>query len=128
MYNGYKKKLYPEEGFIFVQDGASSHTSRMCQNFLHENLVKGRFVPGNAWPPYSADLNLDYYFWDWLKNKVYEGRREAFHDIDELQSCIRRKWKRVIDISEVRAAIQQFLRRCRTFVEMEGGPIKEYYG
>tara|TARA_Y100000310_G_scaffold178983_1_gene178942 strand:- start:370 stop:627 length:258 start_codon:yes stop_codon:yes gene_type:complete len=71
---------------------------------------------------------LDYYFWDRLKNNVYEGRREAFHDIDELKSCIRRKWKRAIDISEVMAAIQQILPRCRTVVEMKGGPIKEYYG
>jgi hypothetical protein len=32
------------------------------------------------------------------------------------------------NISEVMAAIQQILPRCRTVVEKEGGPIKEYYG
>ena len=29
-------KVYPRESWIFIQDGASSHTSNIVQNFLNE--------------------------------------------------------------------------------------------
>jgi len=56
------EKLYPDNNYIFVQDGASSHTSDICQEFLESKLKKSQFVASNEWPPNSPDLNpSDYY-------------------------------------------------------------------
>ena len=72
------ERLYANNDFIFVQDRASSHTSRLCQDFLREKLKKkNRFVASDQWPLYSPDLNpLEFYFWNQLKKTFYEESRE----------------------------------------------------
>ena len=66
--------MYPNKDFTFVQDSAPSHHANQVQNFLKQNL-KSRFVKNTDWPPKSPDFNpLDYYFWDRIQEKVYDGR------------------------------------------------------
>ena len=48
--------MYPEGNFIFVQDGAPSHTAKKCQEFLRQELGD-QFVDKLNWPPYSPDCN-----------------------------------------------------------------------
>ena len=68
------KKVYLRDDWIFLQDGATSHTSNLVQNFLKETIPR-RFITKDKWPPKSPDTNpLDYYFWSRVKSKVYEGR------------------------------------------------------
>ena len=63
------KLLYPENDFIFMQDGASSHTSRVTQDFLKNNVPS--FIDKDQWPPQSADLNpMDYSIWEILKKNL----------------------------------------------------------
>lgn len=70
------KKLYPQDDFIFAQDGATSHTSNVCQEYLRNTLGTARFVNKFQWPPRSPDCNpLDYYFWSKLSEVVYEEKR-----------------------------------------------------
>ena len=92
--------LYPENDFIFQQDGATSHTSNQCQAFLKETLGRGRYISKikNEWPPKSPDLNvLDYYFWSRVAVKVYEGRKEPFQTLEKLkgESDEFRVWSRI---------------------------------
>ena len=62
-------KIYPRENWIFIQDGASSHTSNLVQDFLKATIPR-RFVKKDQWPPKSPDSNpLDYYFWNKVKTK-----------------------------------------------------------
>ena len=112
--------------WIFAQDGASSHTSHMVQNFLKDEL-KSRFIKATEWPPSSPDTNpLDYYFWNKVKEKVYEGRHnKPFRDEKELICRIRKVWgKCANDTEEIRSAIRQFIPRLNAVVEFEGGSIK----
>ena len=45
-----------------------------------------------------TDLNaLDYSIWDILQELVYEGRREPFANLKDLQNVIRDKWHDVDD-------------------------------
>ena len=68
------KKLVKRDDWIFVQDSAPSHRTNLIQDFLKKTL-KRRFVKCVEWPPSSSDVNpLDYFFWDLLKTKVYQGR------------------------------------------------------
>ena len=55
-----------------------------------------------------TDLNpLDYSIWDILQELVYEGRREPFANLKDLQNVIRDKWHDVDD-QTVRKAILQW--------------------
>ena len=82
--------MHPNKGFTFVQDGAPSHRANQVQNFLKQKL-KSRFVKNTDWPPKLPDCNpLDYYFWDRVQEKVYDGHYYyPFATIDELKRKIR---------------------------------------
>lgn len=54
-------------------DGAPAHFARIIRDYLNENYPRwiGRGGPV-AWPPRSPDLTpLDFYFWGFMKQKVY---------------------------------------------------------
>ena len=66
-------KLVKRKDWIFAQDGANIDG-------------KNRWISKDEWPPSSPDTNpLDYWFWDAVKTKVYEGRG-GIRDEDELKS------------------------------------------
>ena len=70
------RTLYPDNDFIFQQDGAPSHTSKITQEHLDANTPE--FTGKVDWPPQSPDLNpMDYHVWD-SSEKVYEGRSTKF--------------------------------------------------
>ena len=48
--------------FIFQQDGAPAHSSRLAQEWIKQH--SSEFVKKDEWPPNSPDLNpLDYHVW-----------------------------------------------------------------
>ena len=111
-----------------MQDGATSHTANVTQNYLKETFGR-RFIRKYQWPPNSPDCNpLDFFFWDAIKRKVYEGRRERFGSLDKLKKRIRRVWKSSIDVEALRKAILQFRPRLEAVVKENGGPIKKHFG
>ena len=92
-----------------MQDGATSHTSNACQEFLKEQ-VGNRFIKKNEWPPFSSDCNvLDFYFWNELSKNVYKGHPEPFRSVEQLKGRIRRVWDRSIKMDELRKVIKQFI-------------------
>lgn len=70
----------------------------------------------------------DFYFWDAVKAKVYEGRRLPFKDVGELQKRIKRVWKSAVNMQSLRKAIKQFRPRLQCVIDNNGGPITAYYG
>ena len=92
-------------------------------------LCKGRFVDKTEWPPKSPDLNvLDYYFWDRVQNKVYQGRTKPFDNLDQLKRRRKHVWNNVAKLEEIQRAILQFRKRLKAVVANNAGPIKSYYG
>ena len=70
------RTLYPDNNFIFQQDGAPSHTSRITQEHLDANTPE--FIGKDDWPSQSPDLNpMDYHVSD-SSEKVYEGCSTKF--------------------------------------------------
>ena len=128
-----KKELFPaiEEvvkryDWVFAQDGASSHTSHLVQDFLKSKL-KRRFISAEEWPPSSPDLNpLDYFFWDYVKARVYEGRfKKPFTSEKELKKKIKSVWNICAnDLVPIRKAIKQFVPRMKAVEEKKGQCIK----
>ena len=85
----YKKLLK----VIFAQDRVPSHRFRLVQDFIQTKL-KRRFSRTEEWPISSPDVNpLDYFYWDFLKTKVYErGSGKPFKSEVELKEKIKSVW------------------------------------
>ena len=66
----------------------------MIQNFLKKTL-KRRFLKCVECPSSSPDVKpLDYFFWDLVKTKVYQGRAgEPLSSEEELKTKIKAVWK-----------------------------------
>jgi transposase len=122
-------RLYPNNDFIYMQDGATSHTSNLCQNKLKE-LLGRRFINKVEWPPKSPDLNpLDYHFWNSIVKLVYENRRsQPFDNFAQLNRRIKAVWNRAINMDHIRKSIDQFRDRLKKVVEEDAGPITQYFG
>ena len=122
--------MCPNKDFTFVQDSASSHRANQVQNFLKQRL-KPRFVKNTDCPPKLPDCNpLDYYFWDRVQEKVYDGRYcYPFATIDELKRRIRDVWDEcATDLPQIRKAMKQLLPRLEAVDAKEGGSIKTVFG
>jgi len=88
--------LYPDSDFVFMQDSAPSHRTKATQNFLRDSTPD--FISSQEWTLHSPDLNpLGYSVWDISQELVYEGRREPFANLTDLQNVIRDKWHRQSD-------------------------------
>jgi len=57
---------------------------------------------------------------------LYEGRREPFANLTDLQNVIRDKWHYVND-QTVRRAILQWKRRLAAVAKQNGGPIQHIF-
>ena len=118
------KKL-KETGTV-KNDGAPSHRAKSVQEFLEKKL-KRRFIRAEEWPPSSPDINpLDYFYWDFVKTKVYEGRfGNAFESEKALKKRIKQVWKECAkDLVTIRKSIKQFVPRLKAIEEKRGKCIK----
>ena len=100
------------------------------QNFLKQKL-ESRFVKNIDWLLKSPDCNpLDYYFWDRVQEKVYNGHYcYPFATIDELKRRIRDVWDEcATDLPQIRKAMKLFLPRSEAVDEKERGLIKTVFG
>ena len=123
------KKVYPRNDWIYIQDGATSHTSNLVQNFLQETIPR-RFIKKDQWPPKSPDSNpLDYYFWNKVKTKVYQGRIDKpFESEEEMISKIKSVWRECAsNIGEIRKAMKEFPSRLKAVEECNGSSIKMHF-
>lgn len=113
--------LYPDHNYIFQQDGATAHTSKICQNYLKLNA--NDFIDKDHWPPQSPDCNpMDYGIWNLLAQKVYANQREKF-TIEELKAKIRECWDD-ITLEHIRKCISKWKKRLRAVVNQDGGNIE----
>ena len=105
----------------FFFDGTSCRTE----------TLKNRFIDKTEWPPSSPDANpLDYFFWDNVKSKVYEGRMgKPFANEYELKAKIQDVWNDCAKDTElIRKAIRQFIPRLEAVLEKRGFSIKTTFG
>ena len=61
--------VYGDERWTFQQDGATSHTARITQQWCSENCPS--WITKDEWPPSSPDLSpLDYSLWSILETEA----------------------------------------------------------
>ena len=124
------QRLYKQKNWIFLQDNAPQYRSNFVQDFLTKTF-NSRFNKTHEWPLSSPDCNpLDYYFWNKVKEKVYENRlNKPFENKRELKKWMESVWKDIaFNLPEIWRARKQFARRLKAIKEREGRCIKMIYG
>ena len=117
-------RLTRGEDYLFMQDGARSHTAKLTLANLGKRKHLKLLEP-HQWPPNSPDLNpVDYCIWGILETNVYRGRRIT--DLDTLKQAIVTEWAKIPQ-DVIDRSIDSFRKRLRRVVEVEGCHIEKYF-
>jgi len=79
-----------------------------------------------AFARFESTRLLSLGLWDILQELVYEGRREPFANLKDLQNVIRDKW-RDVDDQLVRKAILPWKRRLAVVAKQNGGSVQHIF-
>ncbi|KAI6653991.1 hypothetical protein LOD99_3167 [Oopsacas minuta] len=113
------QSMFFGESFLFQQDGAPTHTSKVTQAWLKENILD--FIPKDEWASYSPDLNsMDYSIWSILETKACA---KAHTNVESLKVSLRRELAKIPQ-ETLRAAVEAFPRRLKAVIEKRGGYIE----
>ena len=116
-------RLTGYQPYVFMQDGARSHTVNETVRFLNQQQYLALLQP-NMWPPNSSDLNpVDYCVWSALERNVYRGRR--FENNIELKEAILQEWE-ALSQAVLNNAIDGFRSRVRLVIAENGLRIEKY--
>ena len=116
-------RLTGYQPYVFMQDGARSHTANETVRFLNPQRYLTLLLP-NMWPPNSPDLNpVDYCVWSALERNVYRGRR--FENTIELKETILQEWE-ALPQAVINNAIDGFRSRVRLVIAENGQRIEKY--
>ena len=115
-------RLTGYQPYVFMQDGARSHTANETVRFLNQQRYLTLLQP-NMWPPNSSDLNpVDYCVWSAVKRNVYRVR---FENIIELKEAILQEWE-ALPRAVINNAIDGFRSRVRLVIAENGQHIEKY--
>ena len=118
-------RLTEYQPYVFMQDGARSHTANETVKFLNQLRYLIMLQP-NMWPPNSPDLNpVDYCIWSALERNVYRGRRFEYRYTIELKEAIVQEWK-ALPQAIINNAIDGFRSRVRLVIAENGQHIEKY--
>ena len=81
-------KQYKNKNFIFMQDNASVHSSKLTMTWLN----KQKNIELLQWPSKSPDLNPIENIRGYLKNKVYYNKK-CYNNSKELEKTILKEWE-----------------------------------
>lgn len=103
--------------FIFQQDGATAHTSKICIEAIRKQC---RII--NFWPSNSPDMNIIELLWAIIKIRVDQKRPE---NIEQLKSVISQIWDE-LDFSTINGLVDDFPRRCFLVLANHGENIQKF--
>ena len=105
---------------IFMQDGATPHTARISQGFLHDAAIDVML-----WPSKSPDLNIIENLWSHISRSI-NALPERPRNAAQLRDAVHDKW-RALSQARVQRLVRSLHRRVRAVVEADGGHIP-YWG
>lgn len=107
-------KRFGNNGYVFQQDGASSHTAAITINFLSQKvkLLKDDI----KWPANSPDLNVIEIIWAIIKSRIniekVENKKDLFEKVKQI-------WDE-IPIETINLLIDSFHSRIKTCIQLNG--------
>ena len=76
------RRMYPNEDYVFQQDGATSHSRHATQSYPKGGRPTSSFIKKDQWSLQSPDCNpMDYSLWVSLSEKTYSGRKIVFKEL-----------------------------------------------
>ena len=109
-------RLTGYQPYVFMQDGARSHTANETVRFLNQQRYLTLLQP-NMWPPNSPDLNpVNYCVWSALEQNVY---RRRFENTIELKEAILQE-REALPQAVINNAINGFRARVRLVIAENG--------
>lgn len=116
---GVGRRLFAGAPWVFMQDGAPTHTAQSTNRWLRDNgYTYWKSGKGGFWPPYSPDLNPIENVWAFMKNQVYRAQPKTLrHLIQLIQKC----WNSLTP-ERCRALINSGMKRCQEVIDRDGGP------
>lgn len=110
------RKTYPDNNYVWQQDGAPCHTSKKTQKFLQDNMAE--FWGKDMWPPNSPDLNpLDFSIWAYIEK---EACNKSHSSVRDLKASISRAWGKM-DQAYIRNTCRRFRPRLEAVIAKKGG-------
>ncbi|KAI1283135.1 Transposable element Tcb2 transposase [Halotydeus destructor] len=107
------RTLYPD-GCIFIQDGATCHTSKSSMAWLRDHGVQVIW-----WPPNSPDLNIIENVWAYMKRKLTD---QIYTNVADWKCRIRELWEEE-SVAHIDALIADMPRRLELCLANHGGRI-----
>ena len=112
-------KHFKNDQFIFQQDGAPSHTSKMTEEWCRSHFP--RFWSKEMWPSSSPDLNLmDFSVWSILDKNAYSMPHK---NVESLKKFLTREWANILQ-EFFCSAVKSFRRRLEGIIRVRGAHIK----
>lgn len=107
--------------WFFQQDGAPPHYSVEARRILDERL-DGRWIGRRGpieWPARSPDLTpVDYWFWSYLRGRVFNPPDIQYPNLDALQRKIEEEIT-LIPLDMYRRSAKDFLKRVRQCLDVQ---------
>jgi hypothetical protein len=105
-----------EPDFIYQQDSAPCHNTKIIQNWFTQNYITTLLWPGN-----SSDLNPIENLWHRLKCLV--AKRKPSNKRELIETIIH-SWNHVITTTELERLVSSMTNRCKAAILAQGYPTK----
>ena len=112
------KKVTGNTGIKLQQDGATSHTARLVQDWCKDNFKL--FRPKELWPPSSDSNPMDFGIWSILEQK---SCAISYSSVEVLKQKLTKSWAE-IDAETVCATCDQVIPRLCLVIKEKGGYIE----
>src|SRR5271155_2706403 len=104
--------------YIFQQDGAPAHTSRLSQYWLEQNTPD--FIKKDEWPSNSPDLNpRDFHVWGAMFDK-YQTYMPKLTNKHELKTVLEAIWDDLPQ-ENIDKSVIVFRKRLQACIKADGG-------
>ncbi len=113
---------YGKGNYVWTQDGASCHTSKLVQQHLMNRLGSRGFWSMELGPPNSPNLNpLDFSIWVHIEERACHIPQS---NVVELKASIEQEWA-AMDRDYIRRVCSAFRSRVEKMVASKGGVIEK---
>jgi hypothetical protein len=113
------------DAYIFMQDNAPCHSSKLCQKYFKEKQLSLM-----EWPPYSPDLNPIENLWSDFKTRFHKRFTDLKADVSSAQEAkerygelLKQVWRECRE-ELVHALVESMPRRCQAVIANNGGHTK----
>ncbi len=113
---------YGKGNYVWMQDGASCHTSKVVMTYLKNKLGSKGFWLKEIRPPNSYNLNpLDYSMWNHIDKRV----NNVYHtSIDAMKAAVNKEWTS-ISTDYVQATRARFRHKLEACIATDGGVFEK---